>query len=208
MDKTITRERGSMLLHQVVARGVEDERVLSALGVVPREPFVPRSLACRVHDDVALAIGGGRWMPRAHAAARTLEAARLTESARVLVVGSSYVATLAAEIAGIVYSLEEDLERTRAAEALVAELGYGNVFCVPGPLADGLECIAPFDAIVVCVTDCSLDTLLAQVDLGGRLVRAGGPFGDGLVVWKRTSDQELWREDVGQERDVVHAGAA
>jgi protein-L-isoaspartate(D-aspartate) O-methyltransferase len=205
MQKTITRERGAMLLHQVVARGIDDERVLDALGVVPREPFVPRSLVCRVHDDVALAIGGGRWMPRAHAAARALETARLRETSRVLVVGSSYVATLAAEIAGIVYSLEEDLGCTRAAEALVARLGYGNVFCVAGPLASGLECMGPFDAIVVCVTDVALQTLLSQVDVGGRLVRSDGPFGDGLLAWTRTSDEELVRMDLGAPTHAVHA---
>ena len=37
--------RASMVQHQLASRGVRDQRVLNAMGRVPREAFIPESLA-------------------------------------------------------------------------------------------------------------------------------------------------------------------
>ena len=46
-----------MVEHQLRARGIEDERVLAAMGRVPRELFVPDEYRARAYDDAALPIG-------------------------------------------------------------------------------------------------------------------------------------------------------
>jgi protein-L-isoaspartate(D-aspartate) O-methyltransferase len=46
-----------MVERQLRARGIDDERVLAAMGRVPRELFVPEELQARAYDDAALPIG-------------------------------------------------------------------------------------------------------------------------------------------------------
>ena len=49
--------RARMVEHQLRRRGIADERVLAAMGEVPREVFVPQRFRDRAYSDSALAIG-------------------------------------------------------------------------------------------------------------------------------------------------------
>ena len=46
--------RAAMVQHQLRARGIKDQRVLAAMGRVPREAFVPKSLEPEAYFDCAL----------------------------------------------------------------------------------------------------------------------------------------------------------
>ena len=49
-----------MVERQLRRRGIEDERVLAAMGEVPREAFVPEEARSRAYRDGALRIGEGQ----------------------------------------------------------------------------------------------------------------------------------------------------
>src|SRR3954453_7488040 len=89
-------ERERMVAEQLEARGISDPDTLRAMGVVPRERFVPAESRKRAYADGALSIGEGQTISQPFIVALTtaalgLGAWRLAhpgEAARVLDVGA------------------------------------------------------------------------------------------------------------------------
>jgi protein-L-isoaspartate O-methyltransferase len=67
IDRTnwLAEKRDAMIERQVAARGIIDQRVLTALLQVPREHFVPEGLAEFAYDDMPLPLKAGvpPWPP-------------------------------------------------------------------------------------------------------------------------------------------------
>ena len=95
------RLRREMVDRQLRSRDIADERVLRAMGAVPRELFVPEPLRRRAYDDAALPIGGGQTISQPYMVAKICEALALHGGERVLDVGtgSGYQAAVLAELA-------------------------------------------------------------------------------------------------------------
>ncbi len=167
--------RAAMVERQLRGRGIADERVLAAMGTVPREAFVPESLRGRAYEDGALAIGAGQTISQPWIVAAIAEALELRGGERVLEVGggSGYSAAVLAELAGRVISIELVPALAERARAALAGLGYGpeRVEVVVGDGSVGLPERAPFDAIAVhAAAPGPPRTLLGQLRVGGRLV--------------------------------------
>jgi protein-L-isoaspartate(D-aspartate) O-methyltransferase len=204
-----TSLRGEMVERQLRRRGIEDERLLEAIGRVPRELFVPPRLRRRAYADSALPIGGGQTISQPWIVAAICQALALAGSERVLEVGSgsgystSVLALLAREVVGI------ELQPALATDArrAIAELGLDNVELIVGDGSLGLADRAPFDAIAVhAAAPGEPLTLLSQLAEGGRLVApiaAGG--GDMLTVFRRDRDR-FDREEIGPCRFVPLLG--
>jgi protein-L-isoaspartate(D-aspartate) O-methyltransferase len=180
-----TAARASMVKHQLRARGVRDERVLEAMGRVPREAFVPQSIAHEAYQDCALPIDCGQTISQPVIVAMMTEALQLTGDERVLEIGtgSGYQAAVLAELAAAVYSIERHAELARQADLRLKALGYDNVFVRTGDGSLGWPEEAPFDRIIVTAAaeECP-PALWEQLREGGILV---GPFGP-------ASDQALY----------------
>jgi protein-L-isoaspartate(D-aspartate) O-methyltransferase len=170
--------RASMVKHQLRGRGVRDERVLAAMGRVPREEFVPERIAGEVYFDCALPIDCNQTISQPIIVAMMTEALQLTGQEKVLEIGtgSGYQAALLAELAAAVYSIERHAELSRQVEERLARLGYRNVYLRVGDGTQGWPEEAPFDRIIVTAAarECP-PALWAQLAEGGILV---GPFGD------------------------------
>ena len=106
-----------MVQCQLRERGIADERVLDAMGRVPREEFVPHELAESAYADRALPIGGGQTISQPYVVAYTLEAAAIREGDRVLDIGtgSGYAAAVASLLAKSVFTIERDPSLAAAA---------------------------------------------------------------------------------------------
>ena len=157
--------------------GVADERVLAAIGKVPRELFVPEALRLRAYADAALPIGHGATISQPTMVARMCEELRLTGAERVLDVGtgSGYQAAVLAELAAEVVGIERVPELAEQARAALAAAGYPDVEVHVGDGTLGLPARAPFDAIVVAAAAPRPPAArVAQRAPGGRLVVAVG----------------------------------
>jgi len=172
------RQRQRMVAEQLRRRGIHDERVLAAMGAVPRERFVPRDLRPRAYDDSALPIGEGQTISQPYMVARTCELAHLTGGDNVLEVGSGsgYQAAVLGEIGAHVVGIERiDVlgERSRVS---LSEAGYDNVEIVIGDGSLGYLPRAPYDRIVVAAAAPTIPkALVEQLVEGGRLVIPVGP---------------------------------
>ena len=181
-----------MVERQLRRRGITDERVLAAMGSVPRERFVPEAERRRAYRDGALPIGHGQTISQPWIVAAIAQALALEGSERVLDVGSgsgysvAVLAELAAEVIGI-ERVEELAERSR--DTLRA-LGVTNVEIVAGDGSEGLPDRAPFGAIAVAATAPSAPpALISQLAIGGRLVIPIASDGaDMLTVFRRTAE--------------------
>jgi protein-L-isoaspartate(D-aspartate) O-methyltransferase len=168
-----------MVDRQLRARGIKDERVLAAMGRVPRELFVPAGLRARAYDDAALPIGADQTISQPYMVARICVELQLHGGEKVLDVGtgSGYQAAVLAELAGEVHSLERIpalADRARAALDAAGYAGRVHVHDADGTL--GLPGEAPFGGIAVAAAARQPPpALLEQLEPRGRLVIPIGP---------------------------------
>ena len=165
--------RQRMVDTQLRQRGIQDERVLTAMHKVPRHEFVAAPYRDHAYDDNPLPIGEGQTISQPYIVALMTDLLDLRPDHHVLEVGtgSGYQAAVLAELAATVCSVEVIPELAdRAAAALAAE-GYGRVALRTGDGAQGWPERAPFDAIIVTAAARAVPpALVEQVRPGGRLV--------------------------------------
>lgn len=162
-----------MVERQLRGRGIEDERVLAAMGRVPREEFLPEAVRSRAYADSALPIGSEQTISQPWIVAAICQALQLSGSELVLEVGtgSGYSAAVLSLLAGHVVSVERHPELSRGAGEVLGRIGAANVELVVGDGSLGVPERAPFDAIAVHATaPTAPPALLGQLTDGGRLV--------------------------------------
>jgi len=169
--------RAQMVERQLRGRGIRDDRVLAAMGRLPRERFVPEAERARAYEDSALPIGLGQTISQPFMVARTLELCRLQGEERVLEIGggSGYQAALLGILAAEIVSIERLLPLAERARLAVAAEGLRNVQILHD---DGSVAMpgGSFDVIVVAAASPRFaKAWLDQLRPGGRIV---APIGD------------------------------
>jgi protein-L-isoaspartate(D-aspartate) O-methyltransferase len=162
--------RLTMIDTQIRPSDVTDPRVLSALDMVAREHFVPRSQRALAYADVAVEVVQGRFLLEPRIFAKLLQLAAIMPEDRILDVGcaTGYSAAVLARLGGEVLALEQDADLVRQAVQALETL---KVTVVQGALIEGVKGQAPFDVIFVegAIEEVP-ENLLAQLAEGGRLV--------------------------------------
>ena len=164
--------RARMVEVQLRQRGIRDERVLAAIGKVPRERFVAPEFQAEAYADAPLPIGSGQTISQPFMVATMLEALELRSSDRVLEVGAGtgYQAALLGEMAAEVWTIERHAGLAGRAQQILEELGCRNVYVVHGDGSLGLPQHAPFDKILVAAgSPQAPPSLVAQLAAGGIL---------------------------------------
>ena len=195
-------ERDEMVDRQIAARGVSDERVLTAMRTVPRHRFVPERLSRSAYNDHPLPIGEGQTISQPYIVALMTETLEVEEDDRVLEIGtgSAYQAAVLAELVAEVYSIEIRGPLAESAAALLEELEYANVQTMHADGYYGWPEAAPFDHIMItAAVDHVPPPLLEQLAAGGRLILPlGNPFAhQSLVVVTRLEDGFRMQEILG-----------
>ena len=167
-----------MVQKQLVRRGIDDQRVLAAMGKVPREEFVPANMRSKSYHDSPLPIGYEQTISQPYMVARMTQELRVQPRDRVLEIGtgSGYQSAVLAELAAEIYSIEIVEPLAKMAEATLQRLGYKNVRVKVGDGYKGWPEAAPFDAIMVsCAPDHVPQPLIDQLRNGGRMIIPVGP---------------------------------
>ena len=161
--------------------GIRDPAVLDAMGVVPRERFVPAGAEIDAYQDHPLSIGAGQTISTPRIVAMMAAALDLAPDDQVLEVGcgSGYAAAVMSRCARRVIAVERHRKLADRARGVLAELGYLNVEVRHADGTLGAPDQAPFDAISVAAMAPELPPeLIAQLAPHGRLVC---PVGTGNV---------------------------
>ncbi|MGC2474287.1 MAG: protein-L-isoaspartate(D-aspartate) O-methyltransferase [Candidatus Sulfotelmatobacter sp.] len=185
--------RRQMVELQLRARGIADERLLTAMRRVPRHEFAPEQYRSQAYEDYPLPIAEGQTISQPYIVALMLEALALSPSDKVLEVGtgSGYVTALLAEMVSEVISIERHPVLADSARAQLATMGYQNLIVLAGDGTRGVPQFAPYDAIVVSAAAAELpQELVDELAEGGRMII---PIGTGdsqqlQFIYKETGE--------------------
>ncbi len=167
-----------MIEHQLKGRGIEDEKVLAAMGQIPREIFVPQEYRESAYKDGPLPIGEGQTISQPYMVALMTQCLQLQGTEKVLEIGtgSGYQMAVLLAITPHVYSIERLPTLAQFAKANLKLLGYTDVHIKVGDGSGGWPEEKPFDAIIVTAAAVTVpDILKEQLADGGRLVIPVGP---------------------------------
>ncbi|TJY60913.1 protein-L-isoaspartate(D-aspartate) O-methyltransferase [Sinimarinibacterium sp. CAU 1509] len=169
------------LVEALRQQGVSNERVLAALGKVPRHQFVDDALKNRAYENNALPIG------HAQTISQPLVVAMMTQALltgrrpqRVLEVGtgSGYQTAVLAELVTTVFTVERIKPLSEAARRRLAGLNYRNIHFGYADGINGWPPYAPYDGIIVTAGAAAVpEALIQQLSPSGRLIIPVGPQG-------------------------------
>jgi len=188
-----------MVKKQLILRGIRDQRILEALGKVPRHLFVEPSQRHMAYGDHPLPIGLEQTISQPYIVALMTQSLELKGDEKVLEVGtgSGYQTAILAELARHVYTVERLPLLAEKAKKLLLELKYNNISFKVGDGTGGWPEEAPFDAILVAAaTESVPSSLVEQLSTGGRMVI---PVGDAPVqnlVLLTKDEQDIKEENL------------
>lgn len=190
--------RAKMVREQLLARDIQDKRVLNAMLSVPRHKFIHPDFQLEAYDDRPVPIGLRQTISQPYMVALMTQLLCLHGSETVLEIGtgSGYQTAVLAEIAQTVYSIERHEDLANHAAYRMQEMGYDNVHVYVGDGTQGLPQFAPYDAILVAATGPVIPgPLRDQMADGGRLVLPVGKDEDQylLRVWRQDNSWEVER---------------
>ena len=182
--------RKRMVKSQLARRGIGDRRVLTAMVWVPREWFLPPTLAWDAYRDGPLPIGNGQTISQPYIVALMTASLAPRRRDRMLEIGtgSGYQTAVLARLVSRVYTVERLPDLLVEAEERFRRLGIHNIETRLGDGAAGWADAAPFDGILVTAATPRIPSpLLDQLAAGGRLVAPVGDLAEQeLVVVVRT----------------------
>lgn len=131
-------------------KGIQDERILTAIGKVPRHIFFDNALLQHAYQDKAFPIGEGQTISQPYTVAFQTEKLNVQPGNKVLEIGtgSGYQACILLELGAKVFTIEYNKILFERTKVLLPKLGYKPYFYF-GDGSKGIPSKAPFDRILV-----------------------------------------------------------
>ncbi|MEQ9265283.1 MAG: protein-L-isoaspartate(D-aspartate) O-methyltransferase [Balneolaceae bacterium] len=187
------------LVEELIEKGIQDERVLAAIGKIPRHTLIDTALHNKAYNDTALPIGMGQTISQPFTVAKQTELLEIQKGDKILEIGtgSSYQCMVLCEMGANVYSVERHNELYHRAKESLKEQGY-KAMLKAGDGTLGWSTYAPYDGIVVTAgAPVVPKDLINQLNIGGRLVI---PVGDSkkqmMLKITRVSETEYHQEEL------------
>ena len=198
LDRRFDRPR-KKLVDYLREKGILDERVLMAIGKIPRHELIDSGLHHKAYEDTALPIGMGQTISQPYTVARQTELLEIKKGDKILEIGtgSSYQCMVLCELGANVYSVERHNELYHRAKEALYKQGY-RAMLKDGDGTLGWSTYAPYDGIVVTAgAPVVPQDLIAQLNIGGKLVI---PVGDDqkqvMLRIIRVSETEYHQEEL------------
>jgi protein-L-isoaspartate(D-aspartate) O-methyltransferase len=162
-----------MIREQIIARGLDDPRVLGALRSVPREAFLPADQVMHAHEDKALAVGLGQTISQPYIVAYMTQMLDVAGHHRVLEIGTGtgYQTAVLSKLALRVFSVERLEAFLPATRGRLDRLGIFNIEIHVGDGSGGWPAHAPYDRIMVTAAAPTVPSALVdQLAEGGKMI--------------------------------------
>jgi len=184
------------LVKEVRRKGIKDEKVLAALGRVPRHLFMDSSFIRFAYQDNAFPISSGQTISQPYTVAFQTELLQAEEGMKVLEVGtgSGYQSAILLEMGLKVFSIERIRALFLESQLRLKGLGYSAHFLY-GDGYEGNDSYGPYDRILVTAGASEIPPKLKnQLKIGGVLIVPVGSRGHQNMircVRKGTDDYEI-----------------
>ena len=193
--------RTKMVDSQLRTENVTDYEILSVMGRVPREQFVPSHQRALAYLDTDIPITGDaggqpRYLMEAAPFGRLLQLSEIDKNDLVLDIGcgSGYSAAVIAGLANFVVALDSDAGLAAQAKENLAALGIDNAKVVIGPLDAGHPSEGPYDVIFIDgAVEVIPAALFGQLKEGGRLAAVVGYGRAATAMLFTKSDDQIGR---------------
>jgi protein-L-isoaspartate(D-aspartate) O-methyltransferase len=170
----------------LIGKAALDERVMTAMGTVPRHEFVPIELQSYAYTNLPLPIGFNKTISQPFIVALMTDLLDISANDAVLEIGTGlgYQTAILAQLAREVYSIEIIEELGQQAKQRLRRQGCTNVELKIANGYHGWSEHAPFDKVIVTAApDLVPPPLIHQLKNGGKMViPAGLPDAQQLVL--------------------------
>jgi len=168
------REKGARkrLVDILAKKGIDDDRVLQAIGKVPRHYFFDETFWNQAYKDIAFPIGEGQTISQPYTVAYQTQLLHVNKNDKVLEIGtgSGYQTCILLELGAKVYTIERQEKLYERTKQVLPYMGYKPNFFL-GDGSRGIEAHAPYDKIIVTAGAPTVpEILLKQLKVGGLLI--------------------------------------
>ena len=169
-----------MVEKDLKGRGITEPGVISVMGRLPREEFVPESYKSKAYADCPLPIGMGQTISQPYIVALMTQELRLNNFCDVLEVGtgSGYQTAILAKLSRRVYTIERFSELLAETQTVLGRLGITNVEYYIGDGSRGWPEKKTFDRIIITAAVPRIpQPLIDQLKDNGLIVAPVGSSG-------------------------------
>ena len=181
------------LVETISKKGIKQQKVLAAIGKIPRHLFMDNAFISFAYQDNAFPIGAGQTISQPFTVAVQTELLDVKPYEKILEIGtgSGYQAAVLAGLEASVFTIERQRELYQKTKEFLPKIGYKCQFFY-GDGYKGLATLAPFDKIIItCGASEIPNVLINQLKIGGKLV---APIGSGNIqemkLLEKISDTE------------------
>ena len=169
------------LMELVRSKGITEDKVLVAIGTVPRHFFLDSAFDEVAYEDRAFPIAEKQTISQPYTVAYQTQLLELKPFMKVLEIGtgSAYQATVLGELGVQVFTIERQKKLYEANKKFDYLKKYPNIKMFYGDGYEGLPTYAPFDRVLITAAAPEVPRkLLEQLKIGGMMVI---PVGSGDV---------------------------
>lgn len=187
------------LVQEIVQKGIKDERVLNAIGTIPRHLFFESSFMQFAYQDKAFPISAGQTISQPYTVAFQTQLLNAKPGDKVLEVGtgSGYQAAVLYALGLKVFTIERQKELYEKTRVFLPKIGYRPMFFY-GDGYLGLPKYGPFDHIIITAGAPYIpEELLTQLVVGGNMIIPVGEDTQKMIRITRVTDKEFEQEEFG-----------
>ncbi|HEU4575267.1 MAG TPA: protein-L-isoaspartate(D-aspartate) O-methyltransferase [Chitinophagaceae bacterium] len=161
------------LVDVIRSKGISDEKVLQAIGAIPRHFFLDSAFDETAYEDKAFPIGEGQTISQPYTVAYQSQLLEIKPFEKVLEIGtgSAYQACVLAEMGAMVYTIERQKKLFDANKQFAYLKKYPQIKFFYGDGYEGLPTFSPFDKVLITAAAPAIPPkLLEQLKTGGMMV--------------------------------------
>ena len=180
------------LVDTIRQKGITDERVLDAIGAIPRHYFLDSAFDEVAYEDRAFPIAAKQTISQPYTVAYQTQLLEVKPFEKILEIGtgSVYQSSVLAEMGAQVFTIERQKELFDNTKKIGFIKKYGNIKFFYGDGYEGLPTFAPFDKVLITAAAPVVPPkLIAQLKTGGKMVIPLGESKDGVQKMMRLTKQ-------------------
>jgi protein-L-isoaspartate(D-aspartate) O-methyltransferase len=169
------------LVETIRSKGITDNKVLEAIGNIPRHFFLDSAFDEVAYEDRAFPIGEGQTISQPYTVAYQTQLLEVKTFEKVLEIGtgSAYQAVVLAAMGAQVYTIERQKKLFEQNKSFAFLKKYPSIKLFYGDGYDGLPTYAPFDKVLITAAAPEIpEKLIQQLKVKGMMVI---PVGSGSV---------------------------